>query len=384
MAAKLTTRPASLLELDLQYTPEYRGEVKQHWCVTFARQKKISVYSKRILARVIAQIREDDYSLRDYYQLHISAILEGTDVEATTAYAKIKGALRELADVKWEFESIDHKEWYFQHLLDTTKEQRVGYKNGIITILLNPQLTPYLVKAAHYSQFPLYGYLNLKSWYSMRFFEMLAAWQDKGYWEVSVDDYRQYMDCWHEVDKRGQVVKDKLGKPVMTYPTTPLLIENTIEGALKELTDTDFEFTFIRIYETVRLNKGRKQIVLFRFELKKKKTLTAVTDAWLENYATSNIIRRLRDWQVMDGNITRYAPVLRQGGTLALLQAWERKRRSKHPITDKTNYCNAAFVRAGKQALEDAKQCNSAEKVEAEMLVMQAFMRNKLKADSLS
>nr|WP_235998570.1 replication initiation protein [Hymenobacter sp. BT559] len=368
----------------MQYIPEYLGEVKQHWHVTFARQKKISVYSKRILARVIDQIREDDYQLRNFYQLHIAAILEGTDVDATTAYAKIKGALHELADVKWEFESIDHKEWYFRHLLDTTKEQRVGYKNGIITILLNPQLAPYLVKAAHDSRFPLYGYLNLKSWYSMRFFEMLAAWQDKGYWEVSVDDYRQYMDCWHEVDKRGQVVKDKLGKPVMRYPTTPLLIENTIEGALKELTDTDFEFAFIPVYETGRLTKGRKKIIRFRFELKKKNPLTAVPDAWLQDYATSDIIQQLRDWQIMDGNITRYAPVLRREGTLVLLQAWERKRRSRHPITDKTNYCNAAFIRAGKQALEDAKQRNSAEKVEAEMLIMQAFMRNKLKADSLS
>ena len=157
MAAKHTTRPAPLLELDLQYAPEYRSEVKQHWCVTFARQKKISVYSKRILARVIAQIREDDHSLRNYYQLHISSILEGTDIDTETAYAKIKGALYELADVKWEFESIDHKEWYFRHLLDTTKEQRVGYKEGIITILLNPQLAPYLVKAAHYSRFPLHA-----------------------------------------------------------------------------------------------------------------------------------------------------------------------------------------------------------------------------------
>ena len=383
MAAKHTTRPAPLLELDLQYTPEYRGEVKQHWNVTFARQKKISVYSKRILGRVIEQIREDDYKLRDFYQLHISAILEGTDVEATTAYAKIKGALYELADVKWEFESIDCKEWYFQHLLDTTKEQRVGYKNGIITILLNPQLAPYLVKAAHYSRFPLHGYLNLKSWYSMRLFEMLAAWQDKGYWEVSVDDYRQYMDCWHKVDKRGQVVKDKLGKPVMSYPTTPLLIKNTIEGALKELTGTDFEFDFTPIYETVRLTKGRKQVVLFRFELKKDKPLTVVPATWLQNCATSDIIQRLRSWQVMDGNITKYAPILQREGTLALLQAWERKRRSRRPITDKINYCNAAFVRAGKQALEDAKQRNSAEKVEAEMLVMQAFMRNKLKIESL-
>lgn len=380
MADKHCPDPTPLLELDLQYTPRYRGEVKQHWNVTFAHQKKISVYGKRIIARVIDQIREDDYRLRDFYQLHISAILEGTDVEATTAHAKIKGALYELADVKWEFESIDHTGWYFQHLLDTTKKQRVGYKGGIITIVLNPQLAPYLVKVAHYSKFPLNGYLNLKSWYSMRLFEMLAAWQDKGYWEVSVNDYRQYMDCWHEVDKRGQVLKDKLGKPTVRYPTTPLLITNTIRGALKELTGTDFEFNFIRIYETSRLTRGRKQVVQFRFELKKGKPLTVVPDASLQSYITSDIIQRLRDWQVMDGNIIRYAPILQWEGTLALLETWSTKNRSRRPITDKTGYCNAAFIRAGKRALESAKQRKGEAEVEAEMLTLQAYIRNKLKA----
>nr|GFD20752.1 hypothetical protein [Tanacetum cinerariifolium] len=100
---------------------------------------------------------------------------------------------------------------------------------------------------------------------------MLAAWQDKGYWEVSVNDYRQYMDCWHEVDKRGQ-------------------------------------------------------------------------------------------------------------GTLALLETWSTKNRSRRPITDKTGYCNAAFIRAGKRALESAKQRKGEAEVEAEMLALQAYIRNKLKA----
>ena len=212
----------------------------------------------------------------------------------------------------------------------------------------------------------------------MRFFEMLAAWQDKGYWEVSIDDYRQYMDCWHEVDKRGQVIKDKLGKPIMSYPTTSLLITNTIKGPLKELAGTDFEFTFTRIYETGRPTRGRRQVIQFRFELKKKKPSTVIPDDWLQNCATSDIIRRLRDWQVMDGNITRYAPILQREGTLALLEAWDKKNRSRRPIADKIGYCNAAFVRTGKQALESAKQRNG--NAEADMLAMQVYVRNELKA----
>lgn len=345
-----------MLALVLQYTPEYRGEVKQHWNVTFARQKKISVYGKRILAKVIEQIGEGDCQLRDFYQLHISSILEGTDIDSETAYAKIKGALYELADAKWEFEGLNQPEWFSQHLLDTTKEQRVGYKEGVITILLNPQLAPYFLKATPCSRFPLQGYLNLKSWYSMRFFEILAAWQDKGYWEVSVDNYRQYMDCWHEIDKRGQIKKGKLGNPAPRYPTTSLLIANTLQEPEKELAGTDFEFTFIPIYETSRLTRGRKQVVRLRFELKKSIPLMAEPDKWLKAPTANDIIQWLLDWEVTEDNIIEYAGVLKRKGTIELIKAWEIKNRSNRPIGDKVCYCNTAFVRAGKQALKAAKQ----------------------------
>jgi hypothetical protein len=42
-----------MLELDLQYEPEALARVKQHWAATFAHQRKISVYGKRIMARVM-------------------------------------------------------------------------------------------------------------------------------------------------------------------------------------------------------------------------------------------------------------------------------------------------------------------------------------------
>ncbi|WP_089334225.1 replication initiation protein [Hymenobacter mucosus] len=378
MADKRVARSSSvpMLELDLKYEPEYRGEVKQHWNVTFAHQKKISVYSKRILARVIDQIRDNDYQLREFYQIHVSSILEGTDIEIDTAYSKIKGALYELADVKWEFESIDRSEWYFRHLLDTTKERRVGYKDGIITILLNPQLAPYLVKAAHYSKFPLHGYMNLKSWYSMRFFEILSAFQDKGFWEVPVEEYRQYMDCWYEYDKRGQVKKDKDGNPLLKYPKTKLLIDYTMKEPLKELAGTDYEFTFTPIYEVTRAVKGRKKIIRLRFDLKKGPALKDIPESWLQHTETGSIVQRLREWKVTDRNIVQYAPILKQAGVLELLRAWELKNRSNRHIDDKLRYCNAAFVRAGKQALEDAKQTKidaKHEAAEAKLIVQQAL-----------
>lgn len=366
-----------LLQLDLKYEPAFREEVKQHWNVTFAHQKKLSVYGKRIMALVIAQIRDNDYQLRDFYQLHISSIVEGTDIQLDSAYSKIEGALYELADVKWEFRSIDTEEFFILHLLDTTKRHRVGYKKGIITILLNPELAPYFVKAAHYSKFPLEGYMGLTSWYSMRFFEILAAWADQGWWEVAVEEYRRYMDCWHELDKRGQVKKAKSGQPLLKYASTTDLIVNTIHGPQKELVGTDYEFEFTPIYEvSTRPTTGRKKIIRFRFDLKKAPPLKNIPDDWLTHAETGSLVQRLREWKVTDANIAKYAPVLRQEGVKELLKAWEAKNRSNRHIDDKLKYCNAAFVRATKQALEAVKQAKvdaQREAAEAKQIVQQAL-----------
>ena len=101
-----------------------------------------------------------------------------------------------------------------------TKDERVGYKNGIVTVLLNPQLAPYFIQIAHYSKFQVESYMHLKSWYSMRFFEILSAFRDTGEWVVGLDEYRQLMDCWEQKDNYDRVKKDKKGNPVMKHPMT--------------------------------------------------------------------------------------------------------------------------------------------------------------------
>lgn len=79
---------------------------KQHWNITFARQKKVSVYAKRIMANVMAMIKDDDSDLRPYYQMHVSTIVPNTD---TDSYTKIKNAFVELAKLHWLLEDVDKK-----------------------------------------------------------------------------------------------------------------------------------------------------------------------------------------------------------------------------------------------------------------------------------
>lgn len=345
-----------VLPLGLTYEPKHKELVKQHWNVTFARQGRMSVTAKRIMARVIDQIRDDEFKLRPYYQFRIVDIITDAGITKETAYKEVQGALRELIAASWEFESIDKSEWYIRHLLDTTNYERpVGYKDGIITVLLNPSLEPYFIQIAHYSTYQLNNYMGLKSWYSMRFFEILSAFRDTGIWCPTIEQYRQLMDCAQEKDKRGRVKRDKDGNPKMKYPLTKDLIARTITEPLEELASTNLAFSYEPIYETDRMTRGRKKITGFKFTLKRKQD-GKIPEFWLKHTVISQVVASLRAWKVTDKNIALYLEDIGTKAANKLVYDWQLKDNSDDRIEDRVKYCNAVFVKMGKATQERLKQ----------------------------
>jgi plasmid replication initiation protein len=344
----------SPLPLELIYEPQHKELVRQHWNVTFSRQQKMSVAAKRIMAKVLDQIKDDDFELRPFYQMRIGDIITEAGVAYNAVYKEISAAITELLMVVWTFQSIDNHEWEGRHLLNTSQKVTAGYKNGIITIPLNPALAEYFIDIAHYSTYQLSHYMRLKSWYSMRFFEILSAFKDTGFWEVSIEDYRLLMDCGPVLDKRGQPKKDKDGQVVIKYTNVRDLIVRTTTEALEELADTDVAFTIHSIYEENKGTRGRPKILRMRFELKHKPK-TVIPPSWLADATTGPIIARLRSWQVNDRNIALYSEVLTRDGIKKLLREWELKENSSNRINSKAKYCNYAFVQAAKQVLAQKK-----------------------------
>lgn len=344
-----------VLPLELTYEPKHKELVKQHWNVTFARQGRMSVTAKRIMARVIDQIRDDDFKLRPYYQFRIVDIITDAGITKETAYKEVQGALRELTSAAWEFESLDSSEWYIRHLLDTTKEKAVGYKDGVITVLLNPQLEPYFIQIAHYSTYQLNNYMGLKSWYSMRFFEILSAYRDTGIWCPTIEQYRQLIDCAQEKDKRGKAKWNKDGSPKMKYPDTRDLIRFTMTEPLEELASTNLAFSYEPVYETDRMTRGRKKITGFKFTLKRKQD-GKIPEFWLQHTVISQVIANLRTWKVTDKNISLYLEDVGTKATNKLMYDWQLKDNSDDRIEDRVKYCNAVFVKIGKAAQERLKQ----------------------------
>lgn len=312
---------------------EFSAQVRQHWNITFARQKKVSVFAKRIMAKVISQIKKDEMEFRPYYQMYITDVCPpGMDI--SSAYKELKKAFDQLTDLKWLIEDLESERFYYRHLINTS-DANCGYDSGTITIVLNPLLKPYFVELAHYTEYEVKHYMHFSSWYSMRLFELLSAFRDSGRWEPYIEDYRRYMDCEGKLKNTSDLIKKTLAEP------------------LEELENTPLAFTYELVYGSPPGKKGRPSIIQIKFQLKKV-VPKQIPEAW---YAYSDehkrILFRLLDFKVTESNITKYAPAIGFKGISDLIRSWEIKMNTAKPIQDKQKYCNAAFVRAAKAALEE-------------------------------
>jgi plasmid replication initiation protein len=319
---------------------EIKEYVKQHWNVTFARQKKISVHAKRIMAMVLAQIRDEDLQLRAYYHIHISHVVTEAGITSNDVYKHIKNAMDQLTDLKWNFEDLETHRFVPRHLLDTTKTIaengfECGYTQGWITVVLNPALRAYFLQLAHYSTYELKHYMTFKSWYSMRMFELLAAFKDTGIWKVSIGEFRELIDC-----------KDK-------YPKVPDMLNRILTEPLEELKNTKYAFTYRPIFDDKKIGTGRKPIIGIEFSLANVEPTAIPTDWYEFSDDHKRVLAELKQFKVTEKNIIRYAKPIGLLKTKKLLREWQLKELSNQRIDNKEKYCNAVWVRVGKECLAE-------------------------------
>lgn len=310
---------------------EFKDTVKQHWNITFSRQGKISVYGKRIMALVLAQIQENDNKLKPFYQMDVSDIIKAGEIEGK-AYQHVKKSLDELARQIWRIEDIESEIYRPKQLINTsTLESKegfeYGYKSGVITIVLNPALEPYFVELSHYTRHELNHYMSFKSWYSMRFWEILSAYQDTGIWRVSLEEYRKLMDC----EKK--------------YKDVSWMIEKTTAEPLEELKGTPLEFSEPKKIPAKFHGRGRPPVVGLEFVLKHSLLSADETLAeWAKHSeAHARMIHKLHyDWKITAACLRKYLPVIKMEGARELLRQFEGMESpgSKRKIDDRKKFCN--------------------------------------------
>jgi hypothetical protein len=240
-----------------------------------------------------------------------------------------------------EFENIESDEIEPYHLLDTTKHKgrdgfSTNYKNGYLTIALNPNLQDFFVKIAHYSTWELENYMKLTNWYSMRFFEILSAFRDTGFWRVPISELKGMLDCQTK------------------HKRTSDFIERVITPVQEELEKTNLAFTFVATGDDRFVNRGRPQLMWLEFTLKKveRKTIPA---KWYEGTDEERAILTIltSEFQIKESHIVRYIKAIGKEESIKLIRTWRNKGKA---IVDKAKYCNSVWCKIGKAKLEEKKK----------------------------
>ena len=324
------------LSLPLVYDPlKVKEYAKQSWNMTFARQKKVSVYAKRIIGNVLAMIKDDDVEFRPYYEMKVTDVIQAHNSDKKSVYKELKSAFEELAGMFWMFEDEKSQRFKPKHLLNTNDDNaRCEYVDGKIYIALNPSLSKYFIELSHYTTYELAHYMQFKSWYSMRIFELLSVYRDTGTWTVSIAKFRELMDC------------------AKKYKETKDLIKYTLSEPLEELENTKLAFTYELKYAD-KIGRGRPAVVAIVFTLKTI-TLKEIPDSWTnfseEHKTTINLLRNT--YFVDDKVIIKYIKAIGIKGVKDLIKTWYNLK-NDNKITNIKAYCNKVFQEVGKKAMEN-------------------------------
>ncbi len=327
------------------HNEEYLALVKQNWQITFSKQYLTSVYAKRVMGLIAAQIKEEG-DIKEYYQISADKIVQETGLQKSEVYKRMKSVVYEMSNVVYFFEDDETGTVIPRHLLDTSRfENPAGYYNGKLTVAFNPQLKGIVNQLSHYSRFELERYVKFGSWYSMRLYELLAAFKDKDYVEWNIDKYRDWMGCGAKISKVDgkPIINKKTGKySYIKYQKHTDAIKKTTQEPLKEFKGTSFEFTVMPIYEE-RVGRGRPAIEKVRFTfVRKRETNEKTIERWrAKSDKFEKVYQRLKKYKITDDVIVKHVPTIGEKELNKLCTEWDQRQAgSKNRIENIEHYCN--------------------------------------------
>ena len=326
--------------------PQYAEIVKQNWQVTFSRQKMGSVYSKRVMGLIASLIKESG-DVQEYYQITADKIIRDTDLSSRSdIYKTMKNVVYELSEVCFYLEDEESGRVVPRHLLDTTRfDNPAGYYGGKLTVAFNPQLKGVVQNLAHFSQYELKRYINFKSWYTMRLYEMLEAYRDKTHVEWGIEKYRDMMGCGARRNSKGErIINPRTGKfKYEKYAQHSDAITYTTKEPIKELKGTDLGFEVSPVYAEGS-GRGRRPIEKVRFKFTTPPVLPSdKIKGWLaKSDGFKSIYPRLRKYGVTDAVIAKHAEVIGGKKLNSLLHEWDLRQQPDSPnkIANPEKYCN--------------------------------------------
>jgi hypothetical protein len=136
------------------------------------------------------------------------------------------------------------------------------------------------------------------------------------------------------------------------YPKVPDLLKYTLTEPLEELEKTQYAFAYTQLYEGAKRGACRRTIVALQFNLKKVEPQSIPQDSYEFSDEHKRVLMELKLFKVTEKNIIRYAKPIGLQGAKKLLREWQIKDQSNERIDNKEKYCNAVWVRVGKESIK--------------------------------
>ncbi|MBA2176867.1 replication initiation protein [Halobacillus locisalis] len=203
---------------------------------------------QKLIAYVVSQIepRDEEFHI---YRVSIREFTKMMGLEQPK-YTELGDILKKLMSKVIEIEKTDGKKLLTHWISGAEYSPDEGPQEGTIDFSFDPRLKPYLLQLKNqFTSYRLENILELKSGYSIRFYELLKKWENVGVVTFTVDELRR-----------------KVGA-VEVYKEFANFRQRVLEPASKELREkTDIYFE----YEPIK--KGRKyHSITFSIQLNKIK-----------------------------------------------------------------------------------------------------------------
>lgn len=195
----------------------------------------MTLLERRIFIKMVSMIKPTDKDFQDIV-IEVKEIIQDINLQGNSLYLELKKATKRLLQHVCELEEQDK-------IIQVSLISSAIYYKGKASIQLrfDPALKPYLLELK--KNFTVYGLqqaLRLKSYYSLRIFELLKQYAGIGYRLMSIEELKFTLGIEKEYTKYADFKK------------------RVILMAKKELENTDVKFEF-------RERKSGKKVVAIEF-----------------------------------------------------------------------------------------------------------------------
>lgn len=214
---------------------------------------QFSLQEQKALLYIISKLKPDQKDF-EYMTFDLSDFCEVSGIQINgRSYADIKAAMDGLNKPFWMF--IDEHREKQCHFIT---EAIINHSQGTIDFLLDNSLKPYLLELTrNYTEYELKYILTMRSKYSIRLYELLRSWANRG-------------SCTYELDHLQQL----LGSSYDRWQDIKRKVLEVATAEINECTDLNIEWT---------PKKSGRSITGVQFDIKRKSSkelMTTTTTLW--------------------------------------------------------------------------------------------------------